>query len=95
MILPDTQANLEGIGSSSNDALERVVSKEKYINNNFQQLVTEYRTVADELKGVQTKYEEGTEQVANLSSELSSATEKPSFRSWMASKPASRSAATP
>lgn len=76
MILPDTQANLEGIGSSSNDALERVVSKEKYINNNFQQLVTEYRTVADELKGVQTKYEEGTEQVANLSSELSSATEK-------------------
>jgi estrogen-related receptor beta like 1 len=76
MILPDTKNQLEQFGTMAQSALERVVGKEKYINNQFQTLAGEFRQAQEALKKVTEAYQSSSDNINNLTNELSAATEK-------------------
>merc|ERR1711865_1172294 len=74
--LPDAKLQLQAIGSSVSETLERVSGKEKYINNQFEHLRQEYHQIHEKLKEVTEKFQTSSTDVNNLTNELASATER-------------------
>merc|ERR1712146_122285 len=56
--------------------LERVESKERYLNNQFDELGAEYRRLKDVLRDINTRYSASSEKVAELTRSLEEAEEK-------------------
>lgn len=70
-VLPDAAGVLRKISSEVGDMLERLVSKEKYINSHFDHLADEYRVEQERLKAATEQYQESSQAVNGLTSELS------------------------
>lgn len=51
-------------------ALEKISTREKFVNNQLEHLTSEYRAVREQLEQVQQRYNKTTENVAELTSEL-------------------------
>lgn len=68
--LPDARGALTAIMSDVSNMLERVETKETYLNRQFEKLGGEYREVKERLDVMQKRHEESSGDVGTLSSEL-------------------------
>jgi len=67
---PTSKAQLEKLGSQLSQALDRIKSKEAFINTQFDHRALDYRQQQEELTQVQAQYTELNEVVMNLQIEL-------------------------
>lgn len=67
---PTSKAQLEKLSSNLSQALERIKSKEAFINTQFDHRALDYRQQQEELQQVQQQYTELNEVVMNLQIEL-------------------------
>jgi estrogen-related receptor beta like 1 len=65
-MFPDAKAQLEKMMKELGTALERIKSKEAFINSQFDHRALDYRTQQEELQNVQKQYNELNEVVMNL-----------------------------
>eukprot|EP00941_MAST-03F_sp_MAST-3F-sp1_P003081 g3081.t1 len=75
-ILPTTQQQLKSIESSINTALQRVISKEKYINSQFDSKNSEFRDLQLKHEAARERQAASTETVEELSNTLAIITDK-------------------
>ena len=75
-ILPESKSNLERIEQDISTTLERLESREEYVNSHFDLQVREYRGVREQLSQMQNQYHKSTENVAELANELSRISEE-------------------
>jgi len=73
---PGAKAQLEKLSSNLASALERIRSKEAFINNQFDHRALDYRQQQEELAQVKTQYTELNEVVMSLQIELKSISEE-------------------
>jgi len=73
---PTTKAQLEKLSASLSSALERIRSKEAFINTQFDHRALDYRQQQEELTQVQGQYTELNEVVTSLQNELKQVTEE-------------------
>jgi len=73
---PGAKAQLEKMSKELGSALERIKSKEAFINSQFDNRTVDYRQQQEELQLVQTQYTELNEVVMNYQIELKSLTEE-------------------
>jgi len=73
---PTTKAQLDKLSASLSSALERIRSKEAFINTQFDHRALDYRQQQEELNQVQSHYTELNEVVTSLQNELKSVTEE-------------------
>lgn len=73
---PPAKAQLEKLSSTLTNALERIRSKEAFINTQFDHRALDYRTQQEELVQVQAQYTELNEVVMSLQIELKNVTEE-------------------
>lgn len=69
-VLPDTQTALRKISSEISNMLDRLVSKEKYINTHFEHLAEEYRTEQEKMREIQETYNSSSTSVTQLTNQL-------------------------
>jgi estrogen-related receptor beta like 1 len=69
-IFPDTKTQLQKLGRSLNQALERIRTKEAFINSQFDDRALIYRNQQEELQSLQLSYNNLNETVINLQNEL-------------------------
>jgi len=74
--MPQSMTQLETIGNTVRDALQRVSAKEASINSQFENLTEQYHQAQKRLKEVTEEYNTSSTGVSNLTSELSAVTEK-------------------
>jgi len=74
--LPEAKLQLQAIGGSVSDTLEKVSNKEKYLNTQFEHLRQEYHQIHEKLKEVTDTYQSSSDNLNNLTNELSTATER-------------------
>eukprot|EP00933_Yihiella_yeosuensis_P037341 TRINITY_DN3123_c4_g1_i1.p1 TRINITY_DN3123_c4_g1~~TRINITY_DN3123_c4_g1_i1.p1 ORF type:complete len:407 (+),score=134.62 TRINITY_DN3123_c4_g1_i1:97-1317(+) len=67
---PTSKAQLDSLASNLNQALDRIKSKEAFINSQFDHRALDYRQQQEELQQVQANYTELNEVVMNLQIEL-------------------------
>ena len=75
-VLPESKTNLERIEQDISANLERLESREEYVNSHFDLHVREYRGVREQLSQMQNQYHKSTENVAELANELSRISEE-------------------
>jgi estrogen-related receptor beta like 1 len=68
--LPATEGILKQIGNQLGGAVEKMKSKEKYLNTSFSALCNEYQAVKASLNEIEDKHSSGTESVSALTNEL-------------------------
>ncbi|GMH54298.1 hypothetical protein TrRE_jg8374 [Triparma retinervis] len=68
--LPTTESILKQINNQLGGAVEKMKSKEKYLNTSFSQLCNEYQVVKASLSEIEDKHSTGTESVSVLTNEL-------------------------
>jgi len=73
---PAAKAQLEKLSSSLSSALERIKSKEAFINTQFDHRALDYRQQQEELTQVQSQYAHSNEVVMNLQIELKNVVEE-------------------
>jgi len=73
--LPAAKAQLDKLGKDLATALERIRSKEAFINEKFDQRALDHRNQQEELQKVQTEYAELTQVVMDMQSKLKTVTE--------------------
>lgn len=76
VVLPDARGQLEAMGSQVKEAVEKVRTKEKYINAQFESLKAEYSQVKEHLRGVETQHGSITGNVNDLTSMANSISEQ-------------------
>ncbi len=69
-VVPDTYRSLEKISADVGGMVERVSSKERFINTTFQALAQEYKAVQDSQDGVTEKHKEASDAVSSLTNDL-------------------------
>jgi estrogen-related receptor beta like 1 len=74
--MPETTAQLATLGEDLNQIINRLRSKEGYINSQFDSRGADYRTRQRELEEVNQKYQQLNESHLNLLEELRSSTEE-------------------
>jgi len=74
--LPESRAQLEKVEGEVNGALEKINTREKFINAQFEHLTREYRAVREQLAQIQERYNKSTEAVAELTNELAHVSEE-------------------
>ncbi|KAK3239465.1 hypothetical protein CYMTET_16032 [Cymbomonas tetramitiformis] len=74
--LPDSKSQLDRVESEVTGALEKITTREKFVNNQFEHLTREYRAVREQLAQVQERYNKSTENVAELTNELAHVSEE-------------------
>jgi estrogen-related receptor beta like 1 len=74
--LPDTKQQLTAIGSHVSEILEKVSTKEKYINSQFEHLRQEYHQIHEKLKEVTDTFQASSNNVNKLTNDLRSAAER-------------------
>lgn len=75
-VLPESKTNLERIQRDISGTLERLESREEYVNSHFDLQVREYRGFREQLSQMQNQYHKSTENVAELANELSRISEE-------------------
>merc|ERR1719277_8260 len=73
---PSAKAQLEKLSGTLTNALERIRSKEAFINTQFDHRALDYRTQQEELVQVKATYTELSEAVMNLQIDLKNVTEE-------------------
>jgi len=68
--LPESKSQLDKVEVEVTSALEKISTREKFVNNQLEHLTSEYRAVREQLEQVQQRYNKTTENVAELTSEL-------------------------
>jgi intraflagellar transport protein 57 len=68
--LTDTRSNLQRLHSEIEKTLEKITSREKYINTQFESQIEEQRTLQDQLSELRQKYNVASSNVTELSNEL-------------------------
>ena len=71
VIHPDCKAKLDSFGKSLAGAIDKIKSREGFINDHFDPFTHEYHQARDELEKVQERCNTGHSRVAELSNELS------------------------
>ncbi|XP_065668359.1 intraflagellar transport protein 57 homolog [Hydra vulgaris] len=74
--LHDTQSQLDKLHQEISKTLEKVTSREKYINSQLESLVQEYRNSQDKLAVIKEKYNQSSGGVTELTQTLSQLTEE-------------------
>ncbi|GBG73951.1 hypothetical protein CBR_g17666 [Chara braunii] len=74
--LPECKFQLEKVESEVASALEKLGTREKYINTQLDQLTQEYRAVRNRLSEVQDKHNKSMVNVSELTNELARVTEE-------------------
>jgi estrogen-related receptor beta like 1 len=69
-VFPDTHNSLEKISADVGGMVERVSTKERFINTTFQALAAEYKAVQDSQDGVSEKHREAADAVGTLTNDL-------------------------
>jgi len=69
-VFPDTYRSLEKISADVGGMVERVSSKERFINTTFQSLAHEYKSVQDAQDTVTERHKEASDAVGSLTNEL-------------------------
>jgi len=69
-LFPDAQRALQKISSDLSSTLERVTSKEKYLNSTFHHLSEEYRTIRSRQDEVTSGFQTSSQSVSDLTNEL-------------------------
>ncbi|QDZ19096.1 intraflagellar transport protein [Chloropicon primus] len=75
-VLPESKNNLERIQQDISTTLERLETREDYVNSHFDLQVREYRGFREQLSQMQNQYHKSTETVAELANELSRISEE-------------------
>ncbi|CAE7873106.1 ift57 [Symbiodinium sp. KB8] len=75
-VFPDTHSSLERIGAEVGSMVERVSSKERFINSTFRDLNAEYKTVQDAHDAASEKAKAAEEEVSRLTMALADVTEE-------------------
>eukprot|EP00928_Gymnodinium_smaydae_P066658 TRINITY_DN4962_c0_g1_i4.p2 TRINITY_DN4962_c0_g1~~TRINITY_DN4962_c0_g1_i4.p2 ORF type:complete len:441 (+),score=158.48 TRINITY_DN4962_c0_g1_i4:78-1325(+) len=73
---PTAQGQLDALSRDLSQAMERIKSKEAFINSQFEQRAGDYRQQQEELQTVQSQYTELNEVVMNLQIELKNVVEE-------------------
>jgi len=73
---PTAEGQLRGVGSGVGDALDRVVTKERNINGQFQHLAEEYSSIKVQLEEAQTRHTSHSEIVNELTNQLQEVAEQ-------------------
>jgi len=68
--LPDSKAQLDKVEAEVATALEKIDSREKFVNTQLEHLTREYRTCRENMALIQERYNKSTENVAELTNEL-------------------------
>ena len=74
--LPDAKRSLARIAEGVKDSLERVTSRERYLNNTFDSMVQEYKKVMEKMQSVKARQQEGGDKVGEFTNELQDITDK-------------------
>jgi len=68
--LPESKSQLDKVEAEVASALEKIDSREKFVNTQLEHLTSDYRTCREQLSAVQERYNKGTENVGELGNEL-------------------------
>ena len=74
--LPDAKRSLARIAEGVKDSLERVTSRERYLNNTFDSMVQEYKKVMEKMQSVKARQQESGDKVGEFTNELQDITDK-------------------
>ncbi|OAJ41884.1 hypothetical protein BDEG_25418 [Batrachochytrium dendrobatidis JEL423] len=74
--MTDTHVQLAKLHSEIEKTLEKIVSREKYINTQFESQIDQYRTLQDQSSDVRQKYNVLSSNVSELTNELSRISEE-------------------
>ncbi|EDQ91221.1 uncharacterized protein MONBRDRAFT_17952 [Monosiga brevicollis MX1] len=74
--LTDTKAHLTKLQGDVSKVLEKIASRERYVNTQLDSLIHEYRTAQDTFSATSSKYKEASVTVTDLSRQLASVTEE-------------------
>ena len=75
-ILPATSKQLDSIGASTGEMLDRVTQREKYINNQYEHLKDEYKATKAKLDELTSVYQSTSENIGGLTNELAMLNDK-------------------
>jgi len=75
-VLGDTHGDLRGLSKDVREELNKLSTKEKYINHQFMSISADYREVAQKLEELEKKSGESNERVSKLTNELTELTER-------------------
>jgi len=73
---PGSMRQLDAIKSDIGEKLERVLQKERYINQTFDKMRTEYREITHKLQSVNQQYSTGNDKLQELTNALALITDK-------------------
>ena len=73
---PETKTALEKVAFGVEDSVEKLATREKYINHQFENLTSEYRAAREQLATVQEKYNINAEKLAEKTNELARISEQ-------------------
>lgn len=74
--IPESKSSLERIEQDLAATLERLSSREEFVNSHFDLQVREYRAFREQLTQMQSQYHKSTENVAELANDLSRVSEE-------------------
>merc|ERR1712025_819891 len=73
---PGSMHQLEAIKTDIGDSLERVLQKERYINQTFEKMRNEYREITHKLQAVNQQYSAGNDKLQELTNALALISDK-------------------
>lgn len=68
--LPETEASLQMINKELADAVEKMQSKEKYVNSQFANLKNEFQSIKESMKDIESKFQGSSGNVSLLQNDL-------------------------
>jgi estrogen-related receptor beta like 1 len=75
-LLPESKVHLDKVNAEVTAELEKVGTRERFLNNQFDALIMEYRLVRERLGEVQERYGKSSEAISELTNELGRVTEE-------------------
>lgn len=75
-LLSDTQKHLDGLHSDISKTLEKIESREKYVNTQLDNIVSEFRQKQDKLAATNDRYKQASTTVVELAAQLASLTDE-------------------
>eukprot|EP00873_Tetraselmis_striata_P036081 jgi/Tetstr1/456345/TSEL_043081.t1 len=75
-LLPESKVHLDKVNAEVSSELEKVATRERFLNSQFDALIMEYRLVRERLGEVQERYGKSSEAISELTNELGRVTEE-------------------
>ena len=75
-VLSETSGDLRNLNKDVGEELNKLMTKEKYVNHQFSSLSSDFREVKAKLEELESKSSKGNEKLAKLTSELDELTER-------------------